>query len=299
MSRINRKKLLLAAAAAIALLTALTVARCTAVHAPEAQEQPEAQAEGGQDGGGGEGLPDGDPLALLGESDRAKIAGYDADALDFVALLETHKWADANQASTLAFADNAFTISRSDGSVSEPLAFAVRVLDTEVLSNGDTVPLKAYTASVASAQGDYLVRVDRASDGTWRVASALFGGAKATYYMVASDSALSVDVDMEALDAATDGHGQALADELRSYCANLFPAARTATWTGEAAADYAKHTAGLHFTLDNRAASRVEVVYDAVAQTFTFGNASNPVTVPASGSGEAPDDEESEGDHDA
>lgn len=281
----KHRKRIAAACLALLCVIALTAARCTAVHAPQPEPQqeeegPAAQAEAPAD----EGEPE--AASLLSDADRAKIAAYDGETLDFVALLETNKWVDSAETSTLAFGEGAFTVNRADGSSTQPIAFAVRALDAELLSNGEgTVPVKAYTASVSSAKGDHILRVDQSPDGRWRVSSALFGGgAKATYYMVEDESDLVLEVDEGALDEATGGHSAELADAMRAHCANLYPTARTAAWTGEATTDYSKRTASLAFVLDNRAASRVEVVYDEKEGTFTFGD--TRASVPAEAEGE-------------
>lgn len=279
----KKKRVVLVALVMFAAVVILTMVRCSAIHAPESNSGEGNSTSETQDLANEENLTD--PKALLPDSARSTIASYNADTLDFIALLETNKWTDSAQASTLSFSDNTWITTSGSNPQPTPTAFAITVLDVEVISDGGGTSQHAYTASATTAQGSYILTVKRALDFngaiTWKIESSMFGSSKAAFYMVQGASALTFQGDIDSLNSAIDGHAQALISRLKTYCANLYPTARSASWTGETAADWAQGTVNLAVVLDNKAVSRIEIIYNKNSQTFTFGTNKNAPVVPA------------------
>lgn len=261
------------AAAAILLVVGLSVARCTAVHAPEPVE------EGAQQGqsAGTVGTAASSSVELTQEQSDL-IASYSAKEQELIDILAANVWTSQRETLTLTFTRDSFSESAGDGQIATH-TFAISAVEEETVeetgANGEKSQTTTRTAAILTDAGTYFLKLNQfvSMDGSpdmWSVVSEAFELSD-SYVLDEASKELSVSDMDEGFASLIDGRTDVLKQRLSDYCAQFYPTASAMEWSGEASVDWNDHLVSTTFTLDNTAASTVNVTYNTESGEFTIG----------------------------
>ena len=246
------------AVAAVAFL-ALSVARCTSVHAQDETEPEQAQAEAVQEEA---------PIELT-ERQQEAIAAYGSDERELEALLEASAWVAQGASENVRFEGASWTEVRGDQEAAR--TYAICGIESEESdargANGERSHIEERTATVLLDDGSYAlvhVRLTTATgtQGTMAsVASEAFTFAK-SYVRAERATSFSVEGLNDEAIYLLGGDAQEITACLGEACALAYPTASCATWNGDVDVSWAKELATATFTLDNEAQTSIGVAYD-------------------------------------
>ena len=254
------------AVAAVAFL-ALSVARCTSVHAQDETEPEQAQAEAVQEEA---------PIELT-ERQQEAIAAYGSDERELEALLEASAWVAQGASENVRFEGASWTEVRGDQEIGHVYAICgIEVGETDDRgTNGERSHVEERTATVLLEDGSYAllhVRLTTATGTSGTVASVAceaFSLAK-SYVRAERATSFSVEGLNEQAISLLGGDEQAIATCLGEACAIAYPTATRATWNGDVEVSWANGIASATFTLDNEAQTSIGVAYDMRANALTL-----------------------------
>lgn len=237
---------ILAMAIAIALVTAGSVVRCRAIHAPEGSEEqqsPETLAD--------EELPD---------ETRSLRESYASDTREALGLLAANVWTDGSGAAVATFTDRAIhVITQGD---EEWTAYAVRASRRKTTTtDGTTSSVTTLCLETAEWTDIATLTAPPTGDGE-RLATfqcpSVCGGSELTLSPALKEVSLDgpPDAYLEARGTSRPEAESALAQ----WCALWHPTATTATWTQVVEEDHAERVCRIYYELDDRRGSAVTLV---------------------------------------
>ena len=232
----GKRAAIIAVAAAVALFTGGTAARCAAMVAAGdgAAGQQENAQERGEDG---QGLPDGEAAP--------------PGAQDLLARLGSAPWSDATGSIVLEFGDGTFTERRAGESEGVITEFSIESVDAR--PNGTTAVIEAGGEHVALSLSLPSEGAAAVESPAFKLAPSYRGSAEAAYEVngVTEEAAALAVAAPEEVEAAVAEH-----------CRANLPAATRAEFTGLASVDFDAGTATLYFASEFAPGVEVAAVCD-------------------------------------
>lgn len=281
----EHRGLVLAVLAALAIVAALSMARCAMVQgerAMEAQkEQAAQQGEDPADGSDAELSETDKALAKLTDGQRAKMDEYDGQTAEFIAELTANVWTARNDSYFLTFTGVTFTdhAKAEDGTEATVHPYVVSDLVTRPPTTADGKSTEVAEAVIETDEGSFVLKRTLVTDtktgkSTARIASSAFSVFEADGYTrtAASDGSLEVKGLNDGIRSMLGGDEDGLGDALRDFCSLNVPTATVAKWRGIAERDWNEGTVTTWFDLNNSGKSSVSVTYDTKDGKFTVKN---------------------------
>lgn len=241
----GHRRAFLVACGVLLALTALSVARCSLVHAADTSTESAARKTSRKSRASSS---EGETSALT-ERQRSLVSAYTDDEESFVSSLEAYTWVSTDGKGTLDFDDGAAVRNKgTDSSVSEP--FAVLEIPDLLSTAGETQTVT--TALVIDGDDEvHVIRVTKTvADGSTetQVESDLFAGKIYTNRNAAKR--LKVEgLDNKRLVSALGGDARAIERKVRAWCIENASTATAATWDGTITSNVKEGTESVVFTL--------------------------------------------------
>lgn len=258
------KRYLLFALLIVLIFIGLSVTRCTEIHAPVvAVEQNEQGSKSAQV-----------ESVSLNTEQQALYDAYDEKTRSFLDYLCANTWVAGNDEKVLHFSDMGFEEEQGDKTHSMP--FAISALEenssTESGVNGESTTITSFSAAILTTDGTKLLTLRKFYDNNTKESNASLTSSafnlSESYVLGEASGGVNVTGLGSGFDSLVDGKSVELTKTVQNYCAEHYPTAATAEWSGMADCDFKAGTVSTSFILDNDAKSTVWVAYRTDSQTF-------------------------------
>lgn len=242
----------------------LSVTRCTEVHAPVAAGEQNDQGE----------QPAQVDTASLNKEQQALYDAYDEKTRSFLDYLCANTWVAGNDEKVLHFSDQEFE--EANGNDTHSVPFAVSALEESTSNeggvNGESTTITTFSAALLTNEGTKLLTLQKFYDNNTKESDASLTSSafsmSESYVIGEASGGVNVTGLGSGFDSLVDGKSDELTKTVQDYCAEHYPTAATAEWSGVADCDFKAGTVSTSFILDNDAKSTILITYRMDSQTF-------------------------------